>query len=109
MLNMIYVFELEDSEYFNDKTYVFCLFSSAMSPRSQKALKEGFWGLSFRSTTWLWDFLGQTHAHNHQIKVLTFPLPLQLLFCKLANKEDQSFYKLYVMGWRKVLRILVRF
>ena len=42
MLNMIYVFELEDSEYFNNKTYVFCLFSSAMSPRSQKTLKEGF-------------------------------------------------------------------
>ena len=42
MLNMIFVFEVEDSDYFSNKTYVFCLFSSAMSPRSQKTLKEGF-------------------------------------------------------------------
>ena len=66
------------------KLTFFC-FSSAISPRSQKTLKEGFWSLSFRPTTRLWDSLGETHAHNYQIKVLTFPLPLRLLFRKLAN------------------------
>ena len=38
---MIYAFEVEDTDYFSNKSYDFCLFSSAISPRSQKTLKEG--------------------------------------------------------------------
>ena len=39
---MIYAFEVEDTDYFSNKSYDFCLFSSAISPCSQKTLKEGF-------------------------------------------------------------------
>ena len=38
---MIHGFEIEDTDYFSNKTFVFCLFSSAISPCSQETLKEG--------------------------------------------------------------------
>ena len=37
---MICVFKVEETDYFSNKTYVFYLFSSAISPRSQKTLKK---------------------------------------------------------------------